>query len=140
MQSLIARGLDPLTVLVDRAHEKGMDFIASLRMGGYGGMAPEHALNTGGRGFVHPEVRDHQRAILKELANEVRRRRRGNGLRRLPRRMSFLAEDGRRVRIHAGDDGFRKRNRRNRPGPAGRSRPDRRPRLPHRRTEPEDRP
>ena len=68
MQSLIARGLDPLTVLVDRAHEKDMDFIASLRMGAYGGMAPEHALNTGGRGFVHPEVRDHQRAILKELA------------------------------------------------------------------------
>ena len=68
MQSLIARGLDPLTVLVDRAHEKGMDFIASLRMGAYGGMAPEHAVNTGGRGFVHPEVRDHQRAILEELA------------------------------------------------------------------------
>ena len=68
MHSLIARGLDPLTVLVDRAHEKGMDFIASLRMGAYGGMAPEHAINTGGRGFVHPEVRDHQRAILKELA------------------------------------------------------------------------
>lgn len=68
MQSLIARGLDPLTVLVDRAHEKGMDFIASLRMGAYGGMAAEHALHTGGRGFVHPEVRDHQRAILEELA------------------------------------------------------------------------
>lgn len=70
MQSLIARGLDPLTVLVDRAHEKGMDFIASLRMGAYGGMASEHALNTGGRGFVHPEVRDHQLGVLKELASE----------------------------------------------------------------------
>ena len=70
MQSLIARGLDPLTVLVNRAHEKGMDFFASLRMGGYGGMAPEHALATGGRGFFHPEVRDHQYAVLKELATQ----------------------------------------------------------------------
>ncbi len=70
MQSLIARGLDPLTVLVDRAHEKGMDFFASLRMGGYGGMAPEHALATGGRSFSHPEVRDHQSAVLKELATQ----------------------------------------------------------------------
>ena len=35
MQSLIARGLDPLQVLVDRAHDKGMDFIASLRLGAY---------------------------------------------------------------------------------------------------------
>ncbi len=68
MHSLIARGLDPLAVLVDRAHEKGMDFIASLRMGGYGGMAQEHALDTGGRGFFHTEVRDHQWAVLKELA------------------------------------------------------------------------
>ena len=34
MQSLIERGLDPLTVLIDRAHEKRMDFIASLRLGG----------------------------------------------------------------------------------------------------------
>ena len=32
MQSLIDRGLDPLTVLIDRAHEKGMEFFASLRL------------------------------------------------------------------------------------------------------------
>ena len=70
MQSLIDRGLDPLAVLIDRAHEKGMDFFASLRMGGYGGMAPEHALATGGRGFVHPEVREHQFAVLEELATQ----------------------------------------------------------------------
>ncbi len=68
MQSLIDRGLDPLTVLIDRAHQKGMDFFASLRMGGYGGMAPQHAIAAGGRGFVHPEVRDHQFAVLEELA------------------------------------------------------------------------
>ncbi|HIC68048.1 MAG TPA: hypothetical protein EYO90_00800, partial [Candidatus Latescibacteria bacterium] len=38
MQSLIDRGLDPLRVLVDRAHERGLDFIASLRMGAYPGL------------------------------------------------------------------------------------------------------
>ena len=38
MQSLIDQGLDPLTVLIDRAHDKGMDFIASLRMTAYLGM------------------------------------------------------------------------------------------------------
>ena len=70
MQSLIARGLDPLTVLIDRAHENSMDFFASLRMGCYGGIHPDHALATGGRGFVHPEVRDHQFAVLEELATQ----------------------------------------------------------------------
>ncbi len=70
MQSLIARGIDPLTLLIDRAHEKGMDFFASLRMGGYGGMDPKHALANGGQGFVHPEVRDHQFAVLEELATQ----------------------------------------------------------------------
>ncbi len=38
MQSLIDRGLDPLKVLIDRAHEKGMDFFSSLRMGEQPGM------------------------------------------------------------------------------------------------------
>ena len=68
MQSLIARGLDPLQVLIDRAHEKNMEFIASLRLGGYGGMDPDHSVANGGRGFVHTEVSDHQRAIVEELA------------------------------------------------------------------------
>jgi hypothetical protein len=68
MQSLIDRGLNPLQVLVDRAHDKGMDFFASLRMGGYGGIKPEHTLAGGGRGFAHPEVREHQFAVLEELA------------------------------------------------------------------------
>ena len=70
MQSLMDRGLDPLTVLIDRAHDKGMDFIASLRMGRYGGMDPAHDVASGGRGFVNREVRDHQLAVLKELATE----------------------------------------------------------------------
>ncbi|MDE0855642.1 MAG: hypothetical protein OSA97_14590 [Nevskia sp.] len=68
MGSLIARGLDPLTVLIDRAHEKNMEFFASLRLGSYGGMNPEHSVANGGRGFLHPEVRDHQYAQLVELA------------------------------------------------------------------------
>ena len=68
MQSLAARGLDPLQVLVDRAHEKGMDFFASLRLGGYGTMNPDHSVANGGRGFVHAEVRDHQHAVVEELA------------------------------------------------------------------------
>ena len=68
MESLIARGLDPLTVLIDRAHEKNLEFFASLRLGSYGGMNPEHSVANGGRGFLHPEVRDHQYAQLVELA------------------------------------------------------------------------
>ncbi|MDA0747556.1 MAG: hypothetical protein O2954_13630, partial [bacterium] len=70
MQSLIQQGLDPLSVLVDRAHEKGLDFFASLRMGSYGGIDPAHMPENGGRGFVHPEVRNHQFAVLKELATQ----------------------------------------------------------------------
>jgi hypothetical protein len=67
MQSLIDRGLDPLTVLIDRAHEKGMDFIASLRMTHYPGLDPKHRVPEG-KGLMHEEVRDHQFAVLKELA------------------------------------------------------------------------
>ena len=68
MQSLIDRGLDPLQVLIDRAHDKGMEFFANLRMASYGGMDPAYKLSEGGRGFAHPEVREHQFAVLVELA------------------------------------------------------------------------
>ena len=68
MQSLIDRGLDPLRVLVDRAHEKGMDFFSSLRMGDFPGLDPKFGLGGGGRGYVHQETRDHQFAVLEELA------------------------------------------------------------------------
>ncbi len=70
MQSLIQRGLDPLTVLIDRAHEKGMDFIASLRMGAYGGMDADHAVTNGGGGFLHQEVRGHQLSVVEELGTK----------------------------------------------------------------------
>ena len=70
MQSLIDRGLDPLTVLIDRAHEKGMEFIASLRLGSYGNMDSAHKLEDGGRGWAHQEVRDHKLAVVRELATD----------------------------------------------------------------------
>ncbi len=70
MQSLMDRGLDPLTVLIDRAHDKGMDFFASVRLGCYGGMDPGLNTKTGGRGYVNKEVRDHVFAVLKELATD----------------------------------------------------------------------
>ena len=70
MQSLMDRGFDPLGVLVDRAHDKGMDFFASLRLGSYGRMEDAHSTRTGGRGFVHQEVRDHVLEVLEELATE----------------------------------------------------------------------
>lgn len=68
MESLMSQGLDPLTVLIDRAHEKKMEFFASLRLGSYGGMNPEHSVARGGRGFLHPQMRAHQFAQLEELA------------------------------------------------------------------------
>lgn len=68
MQSLIDRGLDPLTVLIDRAHAKGMDFFASLRMSSYGGIDPKLTVPKGGKGLAHQEVRDHQFSVLEELA------------------------------------------------------------------------
>ncbi len=70
MQSLIDLGLDPLKVLIDRAHEKGMDFFSSLRMGGLPGMPSGYSVPTEGKGYVHPEVRDHQFAVLEELATQ----------------------------------------------------------------------
>ena len=70
MQSLIDRGLDPLQVLVDRAHEQGMDFFASLRMGDFPGMDGQYTLAGGGRGYVHREVREHQLGVLEELATQ----------------------------------------------------------------------
>lgn len=70
MESLMDRGLDPLTVLIDRAHDKGMDFIASMRLGSYGGMEPSLSVSNGGRGFVNAELRRHQHAVLTELATE----------------------------------------------------------------------
>ena len=70
MQSLIERGLDPLTVLIDRAHDREMDFWASLRMAAYGNMEPAHKLADGGGGLAHAEVRAHILQVVEELATE----------------------------------------------------------------------
>ncbi len=70
MQSLIDRGLDPLRVLVDRAHERGLDFIASLRMGAYPGLPADKTIPGGGRGMALDEVRDLKHRLLEELVTE----------------------------------------------------------------------
>ena len=70
MQSLIDRDLDPLRVLVDRAHDKGMDFFASQPLTDHEGMDPAHRIGNGGGCMAHPEVRDHHFAVLEELVTE----------------------------------------------------------------------
>ena len=70
MQSLIDRDLDPLQVLIDRAHERGMDFIPSLRMGAYAGL--DKALQTvnGGPGMANASVREFMHRAVAELATD----------------------------------------------------------------------
>lgn len=69
MQGMIDQGLDPLSILIDRTHDKDMDFIASVRMTGYLGMDPSMVVPDG-RGYVHREVRDHKLGVLTELARD----------------------------------------------------------------------
>ena len=83
VKSLIDRGLDPLNVLIDRAHEKGMDFIASLRTAHpmdpgdvddpfnwrFRIDHPEWCLKGPGKhafNWVHPEVRAERLALIEE--------------------------------------------------------------------------
>ena len=80
MQSLIDQGLDPLQVLIDRAHEHDMDFITSFRMGG-GPSDPRYRIGVPGAGgggggarekcqdFARPEVRAARFEWLEELAS-----------------------------------------------------------------------
>ncbi len=79
MQSLIDRGLDPLQVLIDRAHERGLDFITSMRIGGeprdprYRIGVGQVSADGGGAGennpdFAHREVRALRQAWLEELS------------------------------------------------------------------------
>ena len=70
MLSLMERGLDPLQVLIDRAHEHGMDFIADLRLQRLGRMYPESELENGGKGWAEERVRDLKFDILHELVTE----------------------------------------------------------------------
>jgi hypothetical protein len=70
MQSLIKQGLDPLGVLIDRAHAKGMEFFSSLRMGDIPGLDSSLQAGQGGDGYMNEQIRDHQFAVLKELAHD----------------------------------------------------------------------
>ena len=70
MLSLMERGLDPLRVLVDRAHEHGLDFIANLRLQRLGGMYPELEIENGGAGWAEERVRDLKYDVLRELVTE----------------------------------------------------------------------
>ena len=70
MQSLIDQGLDPLQVLIDRAHEHGMTFIACLRVGAFGEMDATLNVRHEGLGYKLPQVRDHALAVATELAQD----------------------------------------------------------------------
>ena len=70
LNSLVERGLSPLKVLIDRAHDKNMEFIASLRLGEYASMPKQWSTREGGQGWVHKEVRDHLMGIVRELATD----------------------------------------------------------------------
>ena len=77
MQSLIDRGLDPLQILIDRAHEKNMKFYASFRMGTYEALANLETddvnrfisadPSNGGDGLADPLVRNKQLMLFNEL-------------------------------------------------------------------------
>ena len=86
IESLIARGLDPLNVLIERAHEKGMEFFASVRQS-HGGSPdddglfnyqfkvdhPEWCMKSRDGNFNFdfsvPEVRAERFALIEEYAN-----------------------------------------------------------------------
>ncbi|MEE2658966.1 MAG: hypothetical protein VX733_10705 [Candidatus Latescibacterota bacterium] len=68
MQSLVDRDLDPLQVLIDRAHDRGMDFLSSLRMGAYAGLDQNLSTREGGPGMADPSVRDFMQRAVVELA------------------------------------------------------------------------
>ena len=80
MQSLIDRGLDPLKVLIDRAHEKGLELIASNRMADFAGLDQKYEIGVPGSqapgcgprehlpDFARKETREHKFAVFEELA------------------------------------------------------------------------
>ena len=86
VKSLIDRGLDPLNVLIDRAHEKDLEFFASLRTSHnispeevenefnwqFRVDHPEWCLKGSGRycfNWVYPEVRSERFALIEETVN-----------------------------------------------------------------------
>ena len=77
MQSLLDSGLDPLQILIDRAHANNMSFHASFRMGTYEALAnlENDEANrlisadpiNGGDGLADPFVRQKQMLLFQEL-------------------------------------------------------------------------
>ena len=67
---MLERGLDPLQVVIDRAHDKELDFIADLRLSTYGGMDSPHKIGAGGWGWGHEAVGEHQYAVVDELTRD----------------------------------------------------------------------
>ena len=72
MKSLEAKGLDPLQVLIDRSHDKGLEFMASLRMANWGGLDKSLKIDMpeGRANYSNKEVRQHILGVLSELAND----------------------------------------------------------------------
>ncbi len=73
MQALIKQGHDPMRLLIDHAHKRGMEFIASFRMGTFDsltGRTDSQQVSKGGRGFAHPEVREYVFNILQEVSTQ----------------------------------------------------------------------
>lgn len=69
--SLQERGLDILQVLADRAHEKGMEFFTSFRIGTYEGVGSISAdPNEGGRGLADADARQKQLRVFEEIATQ----------------------------------------------------------------------
>ena len=68
LQDLDERGIDILAELIDRAHSRGMEFFASLRMHGYVGMDPNILAINGGIGLGDAGVRDYLFGVVEELA------------------------------------------------------------------------
>ena len=86
VKSLMDRGLDPMNVLIDRAHDKGLDFFASLRLTHSSDpKQPEHAHNWQFKidhpewclkgehkynfNWVYPEVPAERLSIVEETVN-----------------------------------------------------------------------
>ncbi len=69
--SLEERGVDILQALADRAHERGMEFFASFRMGTYEGVgSPEADPSAGGRGLADSVARENQLRVFHEIVTQ----------------------------------------------------------------------
>ena len=67
LEDLDKRGIDLLAALIDRAHSRGLDFFASLRMHGHQTMEPAIQVRNGGIGLGDEGVRDHLLGVIREL-------------------------------------------------------------------------